>query len=314
MKKNLLTVIVPVYNLESYISTCIESLLNQSYKDFKIIVIDDCSMDKSLEILLNYSKQYQNIKVLHNDINQGVSYCRNLGLSIVETKYVAFLDGDDWLDYNCYEQALISLESNNNIDLVLWNINTVYSRSSMIKRYFYDTPNVVSNTYALSLFTRSHNSNIYLSPLLGNKVIRTKLIQENKLYFKGSYYEDDIFIFYTLLYSTKVQIQTDGNLYYLQRDDSLMHSFSSENIIEFFNSFVELKNNLKEIGCWNEVVVFYYALFERCLKNLFILIGNASCTTQEERNYILEIMEAFYSNISLSEYMQYCDLNLFLTS
>ena len=90
--KILLTVIVPVYNLEKCIGNCIDSLLNQSFHDMEILVIDDASTDRTYELLKEYQNNYNNIQLIRNEINKGVSYCRNYGLSLVKTKYVAFLD------------------------------------------------------------------------------------------------------------------------------------------------------------------------------------------------------------------------------
>ena len=148
--KILLTVIVPVYNLEKCIGNCIDSLLNQSFHDMEILVIDDASTDRTYELLKEYQNNYNNIQLIRNEINKGVSYCRNYGLSLVKTKYVAFLDGDDWIDSNCYSKAINKLEADKRIDIALWNINTVYSRTHCLKRYFYDEENNISSKYALS--------------------------------------------------------------------------------------------------------------------------------------------------------------------
>lgn len=310
IKNKLLTVIVPAYNIENYIERCIESIINQSYKDLHIIVIDDCSTDQTYEKIRTLSEKYENITTIKNNVNKGVSWCRNYAISLIQTKYVAFLDGDDWLDYNCYSKAIKKMETDDSIDLTLWNINTVYSRSQCIKRYYYDEENLITKEFALSLLSKINNSNIYISPLLGNKVFRTNLLKENKMKFNGVYYEDDVFMFYCLLHSNKIQFITNCSLYYFQRDNSTMHSFSKKNIQELFDSFQTLKETLVEESLWEENKKYYYSYYEKCLKNLHILIRHNSQTDKEERAYLYELFCNFNEKVSLSEYLTYCDINL----
>lgn len=307
----LLTVIVPVYNLENYIENCITTLINQSFSNLHIIIIDDASVDRTYDILLKYKRENSNISLYKNSTNMGVSYCRNLGLSLVKTKYVAFLDGDDWIDINCYSKAIKKLEEDNSIDIALWNIQTVYSRSQYLKRYYYDEENVISNVYALKLFGKTLNSNIYISPLLGNKVIRTKLISKHNIKFHGYFYEDDIFIFKCLLFSNKIQLLTDTNLYYFQRDTSTMHSFSEEMITELFEEFLEFRRFLIENELWRGNEQYYYSYYEKCIQNLLIIMRNSVQSECEERHLLYELFEGFYKKMPIEEYTKYCDLKLF---
>ena len=91
-----ISIIVPVYNTEQYISRCIESILNQTFKDFELILIDDGSQDRSGEICDEYAKEDNRIRVFHNN-NQGVSATRNYGINISKGKYLMFCDSDDWV-------------------------------------------------------------------------------------------------------------------------------------------------------------------------------------------------------------------------
>lgn len=91
-----ISIIVPVYNTEQYISRCIESILNQTFKDFELILIDDGSQDRSGEICDEYAKKDNRIRVFHNN-NQGVSATRNYGINISKGKYLMFCDSDDWV-------------------------------------------------------------------------------------------------------------------------------------------------------------------------------------------------------------------------
>lgn len=106
-----LSVIVPVYKVEKYLSRCIESILNQSYSDLELILIDDGSPDNCGEICDEYAKQDDRIVVIHKK-NEGVSVARNAGLDIAKGNYIGFVDSDDFIDRKMYGTMIEELESN----------------------------------------------------------------------------------------------------------------------------------------------------------------------------------------------------------
>lgn len=114
------TVIIPVYNSEKYIGKCIESVINQTYKNIKILLINDGSTDKSKEILGKYRSEYENIEVI-NQNNKGVAVTRNEAIMKVNTKYLMFIDNDDFIDSNYIETYINSAEENN-YDIVMGGI------------------------------------------------------------------------------------------------------------------------------------------------------------------------------------------------
>ena len=95
MKK--VTIIIPVYNSEKYIGRCLDSIVNQSFKDIDILVINDGSTDKSKEIVEEYQSKYRNIKLINQD-NIGVAKTRNKAIKLIDTKYIMFIDNDDYID------------------------------------------------------------------------------------------------------------------------------------------------------------------------------------------------------------------------
>lgn len=95
MQDNLVSVIIPTYNSEKYIEETLNSVLNQTYKDFEIIIIDDCSKDNTWKIIKEYEKKYNNIVCLKQEINKGVAEARNRGIDSAKGRYIAFLDSDD---------------------------------------------------------------------------------------------------------------------------------------------------------------------------------------------------------------------------
>ena len=103
MNEELISIIVPVYNVEAYIHQCIKSIIEQSYKNLEIILVDDGSKDKSGKICDDYARKDKRIKVIHKK-NGGLSDSRNAGITVATGKYIAFVDSDDWIEKNMYEK------------------------------------------------------------------------------------------------------------------------------------------------------------------------------------------------------------------
>ena len=115
-----ISIIIPVYNCEEYIKKCIDSIIEQTYKDFEVIIINDGSTDNTNYILNEY-KNYSNIIII-NQNNHGVSYSRNVGLEKAKGNYICFIDGDDYID----KDYLSTLASHNNNDKYDWIISGIF--------------------------------------------------------------------------------------------------------------------------------------------------------------------------------------------
>ena len=303
----LLTVIMPAHDSATSIEYSVESILNQSYKEIEIIIVDDSSNDETRSIIEKF-KANPGIIALYNASNQGPAICRNIGLSQCNTKYVTFLDSDDWIDMNCYQRALEILESNSQVDICAWDIETVYSRHHSLPRYEYKYENIITSSYALDMYSRVHQNSSYFSPLLGNKVLRTDVINNNNLNFHGWFYEDDVFIFRLLLESKLIALIPDCKLYYFQREGSLMHSFSEMMINELFDSFQRLYSEISKRSDWLSLKTFYYCYLEKCIFNLIRICKTCNCSDIERNVYYEMILNSIASEINLSEYGLFCNI------
>ena len=130
----LISIIVPVYNVEKYLEKCLNSLVNQTYKNLEIICVNDGSPDGSLKILEEFSKRDTRVKIVSQE-NQGLSGARNTGLKHVKGEYVAFLDSDDWIDENAFESAL-NYSISHNADIVCWTYVREFTTKSIRKNIF----------------------------------------------------------------------------------------------------------------------------------------------------------------------------------
>ena len=126
------SVIIPVYNTESYLEKCLDSVINQTYKNLEIICINDCSTDNSLNILKRYAVKDKRIKLIDLPQNEGVSIARNTGLESAEGKFIAFIDPDDWWEYDLVEKALNKIQ-NENADIVLF-CHSEYTNNKIIPK------------------------------------------------------------------------------------------------------------------------------------------------------------------------------------
>ena len=119
-----ISIIVPVYNVERYLGKCINSILNQTFADFELILVDDGSTDRSGYICDDYKKKDNRIKVIHKE-NGGLSSARNAGLDIAKEKYIGFVDSDDFINKNMYEFLYKDIKVNNS-DIAICDYEEVY--------------------------------------------------------------------------------------------------------------------------------------------------------------------------------------------
>ena len=128
---NVISIIIPVYNVEPYLPQCIESLLSQAYKDFELILVDDGSKDNSLNICEDYAKKDQRVVVAHQE-NSGVSTARNNGLKLAKGEWITFIDSDDWVDKSFLED--FQLEKYHEADLVCQGLKFIDHNTGNVKR------------------------------------------------------------------------------------------------------------------------------------------------------------------------------------
>lgn len=300
LKEPKVSVIIPMYNCEKYISRCIDSILNQSYKNIELILVDDNSSDSSYSIIEKYLSSNLNIRYLKNKTRMGPSATRNRGLKTAQTDYVLFLDCDDWIDLNCIEKAMNKFETNSEIDIVLWEIKTAYEYNRISSRYEYIYNNVISNTMALNLLSHSLENEFFLSPLLGCKLFKKSLLDNNKILFPDTIYEDDMFTFLCFLHANKVALVTGSCLYYFQHAASLTHHFTEKHITDFFKTFeiLYLKLDDKSKEC-------FYKFLSKSLQSMLNCLHNNISDEQTMTQYKALIFSLFYKTINLEEYYSY---------
>ena len=145
---DLISVIVPVFNVEKYLERCIESITNQTYKNLEIILVDDGSTDRSSRICDHYVGRDERIQVVHTH-NHGLSAARNLGMSMAKGTYFAFVDSDDWLQEDCYE-VLLSLLRESGTDIAAGSANVIEDeKKTRVQFQYFKEKTILSHEDAL---------------------------------------------------------------------------------------------------------------------------------------------------------------------
>ena len=224
------SIIVPVYNVENYIERCLNSLVNQTFKDIEIITINDGSTDKSLELLNKYAKEDIRISVIDLG-DEGVSYCRNLGIEKANGKYIMFVDSDDWIDSSMVEVMYKKAEENN-LDLVMCSYIREFKDHSKEKKFNLPQEIIykedkVKNELLRKLVgpIKEELSNPEMLDALGTvwgKLYRADILKENKIKFvdlkKIGSAEDTLFNIFTFNYLKKVMF-LNKPMYHYWRDN-----------------------------------------------------------------------------------------------
>ena len=166
---DLISIIVPVYGVEAYIVECIESLINQSYKNIEILLIDDQSPDKCPEICEKYAEIDKRIKVIHKE-NGGAGSARNVGLRNYRGEYVCFVDGDDYVDEN-YIQVLYDAISKNNADIAVIDYEYLY-KNKVEKNDLPIQNEKLSNTEYLKQFLTRWNTGMMTNKLFKRSILK----------------------------------------------------------------------------------------------------------------------------------------------
>ena len=225
-----ITVIIPVYNVQQYLSKCLDSVINQTYKNLEIIVINDGSTDKSCEIC-NYYKEKDNRIILINQENQGVSIARNNGVSVATGKYIGWVDSDDWIELDMFST-------------LYENIITYCADISTCERTFVENignikinDNIEGET--ITIYTGFHiiKHNVFRSALF-NKLFKHYLF--NDIVFPKNKQDDDVFVMHKILDKAKKVVSTSqSKYYYFMRTNGLTHSPFTPSQLDLIEAFID---------------------------------------------------------------------------
>lgn len=245
---NKISIIIPVYNCEKFLNKCVDSVLNQTYKNFELILVDDGSKDSSSQICDDYAKKDSRVKVVHK-INGGSADARNKGIEVSTGSYIGFIDSDDYIDDTMYEK-LLNKATEEDSDITMCRFKNIYENGTMkfFKEVNFENVNAenILSYYLESGFKESKDC-VYANGIMGN-VWRT-LIKKDFIgdirFQKLLVAEDLLFLISLIKKDTKISIVNEYLYNYLQRTGSIMNSFNKNKIIQRYDAFKIILNKVK---------------------------------------------------------------------
>ena len=274
----LLSIIVPVYNVKSYLKKCVESIINQTYKDIQIILVDDGSTDGSQFICNELAKKDSRITIVHKE-NGGTALARNKGLEKAKGEYITFVDSDDWLEPDMY-QKLISYIEKENADLAVCSFYECYEN----KRIAVGNSGTVRILCTEKIFSYKNQ----LRFLVWNKVFKKELLADIH-FIPGQGYED-FHVSKQAFLNAKRLVYLDMPLYNyrVSRPGNTNSSFKPERMC-IFQEFDELINELSTLHfneARNAMIIYALEFYRRLYKEAFELNANIHFKEMIRNNFV----------------------------
>lgn len=290
MNNELISIIVPIYNTEKYLHECLDSILNQSYTNFEVLLINDGSTDSSGTICQEYVERDSRFRYFEKD-NGGVASARNLGLERSEGTYITFIDSDDWVEFN-YLEVLYTALKENDTDVAI----STYKRFAQ-DGVFYLRSYSKENDEFLNIGKRNRNSFLEILPKLGeldhsfysisSKLIKREIIGNLLFDEQVSYAEDLNFFFRLYLGVESVVYVRDYTYIYRTHDASTSQNFNELKALHELEIFKRMFQQIEKMG----ITTFQY--FRR-LKNLVasrIAGFPTSKAIREYESFVSEVRE-----------------------
>ena len=219
-----ISIIMPVYNVEKYIRESLNSVINQTLADIEIICVDDCSTDKSADIILEYAQNDSRIRFIQTEKNSGPGVARNMALDIAKGEYIMFLDPDDWLDLSACDILYNQAVQNNN-DMVKFNFTKYFETKNRYVKVANEILPFRNAQDKKHIVIRHCNDNFFISTYLCFQIIKKELLDRYNIRFSNHRFcEDDIFIVKLYLNSQSMSFVANSLYFYRIHRKSLMRN------------------------------------------------------------------------------------------
>lgn len=281
------SIVVPVYNVEKYLSQCVESILSQSYKDFELILVNDGSTDNSKSICKKYAVAHDFIRLI-NKKNGGLSDARNIGIANAKGEYIILVDADDYIELNSFEVFFEELEKSGNPDVMITRLKKVYDGFNS-KYMDYNMPlDVIRNGNKNEIIDWIFTKSDHLWPSV-RYIFKRSLVELNNLKFACGYLHEDIdwtpqlflyaktftcsdFYWYNHRIGRSGSITTNKNS---KRTKDII-SLVSKNIKD--KKFTVVESKLRDI------------IFQRMLKSVFSSLSDYRFYNEKDKKEIEELL------------------------
>ncbi len=245
------SVIIPCYNMEKYIGRTLDNVLQQTYQSFEVVVVDDGSTDKTLEIIRDYQAKDERVKIYAKKQNQGLSAARNTGIKNSTGEYVLFLDGDDAVKETLFERAL-QIFAHEQIDMFSFGYQIVEEKTNRILKKRsqpkYDNKNFSGREFMILYLQKK------ISQHICSLIVRRQVFADNNIWFDENirYGEDQDFQLRCMPKCRNIYYTSEELFFYTKRTGSLINRKLSAKRIDEIKVFLKIEAELK-----NEVQSFY---------------------------------------------------------
>lgn len=296
---SLLSVIIPIYNVEKYLPQCIDSVLSQDYQNIEIILVDDGSPDKSGEICDDYAEKHNNMKVIHKS-NGGLSDARNIGIQAASGEYVTFLDSDDyWNSQASLKNIMNTVLSNQNIDVFVFGSIGEYPDGTRVCREYRNNlielkANDIGTVYKKCI----EIGDIFESACI--KLIKRSILVENSLYFKKGIISEDNEWSFRLMRCIHTILFIDETLvvYRARREGSITNTAGVRHIRDIMKIIELSKKYYAENPSETEKIGKYE--LAQCAYLWFISLSIFGSLRREEKKEAVKLLERYKDIIQYS--------------
>lgn len=262
------SIVVPVYNAQKYLRTCVDSLVHQTLEELEIILINDGSTDESPFIMREYEKQYPDKVICIHKENGGQASARNMGIEISRGTYVGFVDADDYVDLTMFEKMYRNTDSEC-MDMVACDYEYIeYASGNHLTQY-------------AKVKQIADKKEMFIDPLVSpwNKLYRRQILKDTGVLFReGCVYEDTAFYMNLIPYIEKTKFVSEKLVYHYKHVSSTMNGVQTAKVADMFTILEDIQQYYKEQDIWNEykseleyfsVKILLCSSFERvtCIKD-----------------------------------------------
>lgn len=283
------SIIVPVYNTGEYLKKCINSILDQDYANFELLLIDDGSTDQSGALCDEFAQLRSEIKVVHKN-NGGVSDARNSGLGIATGEYIVFIDSDDYIELNTLEQFAAQLESSNHPDVMVTRMKKKQENSNTVTYMDAHLP-----FGSLSKYTEKEMTQLMFSksnslwPAV-RYVVKRELIEQTKMKFAVGYVHEDLDWTFTLFLNANTYT-CSACYWYNHRVGRIGSITTTKNHKKTVDLIHLVAHNIKEVNDKNVEQKLKNIMIQRLLKSLFFSLSHYAAYGEEGKRAVIEALK-----------------------
>jgi len=289
------SIIIPVHNVESYLKQCLDSIISQTFKNIEIIIINDCSTDKSSQIIEEYKKTDSRIVTVFLEKNVGAGSARNEGIKIATGKYIVFIDSDDWITKDYIEKLYTGIEKYN-CDMISANFYTYDTATGKTEENkcpgkFYNT--LFNSSLKKQYFLFLSNNYIWI------RIYKKDFLKANNIYFKLNKLEDSLFLWEVVLASDNFRFIDETIYYYrLNRNNSLTTS-------DYAAAYIEGLREIKKILVGKNLYRFYkQPFFLFAMSGIINSFGNSKLPYRQLKDTFYKLKYEFLNDTDIKFYKQ----------